>query len=254
MIEDIKNLMDEYVVWLKDKTTFRQIDDWVEITTPYIDRHNDYLQIYAKRKNGRFLLTDDGYTINDLKLSGCNLDSEKRKNLLKITLNGFGIKLDDKALVTYAANENFAFNKHNLIQAMLAVNDLFYLAVPIVASIFLEDVTHWLDFNEIRYTPNVKFTGASGYDHMFDFVIPKSKKKPERILKTINKPNRDNAESFVWAWVDTKEIRSPESCAYTFLNDTESELSSNVLEAFYSYEINPVPWSQKENFKQELIA
>jgi len=28
------------------------------------------------------------------------------------------------------------------------------------------------DENEIRYTPSVKFTGKSGYDNLFDFVIP----------------------------------------------------------------------------------
>ncbi len=254
MIDEIENLIDEYVNWLKDKTSFRQIDDWVEITTPYLDRHNDYLQIYAKQENGRFLLTDDGYIITDLRQSGCNLNSKKRKNLLTMTLNGFGIQLDGQALTTHASNNNFAFRKHNLIQAMLAVNDLFYLAVPIVASVFLEDVTEWLDLHEIRYIANIKFTGASGYDHMFDFVIPKSKKEPERILKTINRPGRDTAESFVWAWVDTREIRPPKSRAYVFLNDSERELSTPVLDAFYSYEIRPVLWSQRERFREELVA
>jgi hypothetical protein len=45
---------------------------------------------------------------------------------------------------------------------MLAVNDLFYLAKPIVESLFYEDVVQWLDANDIRYTPSVKFTGISG--------------------------------------------------------------------------------------------
>lgn len=38
MIQDIQNLMDTYYSWLKDKTILRQIDQWVEITTPYLDR------------------------------------------------------------------------------------------------------------------------------------------------------------------------------------------------------------------------
>ena len=71
-----------------------------------------------------------------------------------------------------ASKDNFPMHKHNLVQAMLAVNDLFYLASPIVSSLFLEDVIAWLDENEIRYTPSVKFTGKSGYDNLFDFVIP----------------------------------------------------------------------------------
>ena len=32
----------------------------------------------------------------------------------------------------------------SLLQAMLAVNDMFYLAVPMVASLFYEDVVAWL--------------------------------------------------------------------------------------------------------------
>ncbi len=35
----------------------------------------------------------------------------------------------------------------------LAVNDMFYLAVPMVASLFYEDVVAWLDVHEVRYTP-----------------------------------------------------------------------------------------------------
>ena len=42
-----------------------------------------------------------------------------------------------------------------------SVNDLFYLAVPVVASLFLEDVTAWLELHDIRFTPNVKFTGRT---------------------------------------------------------------------------------------------
>jgi hypothetical protein len=29
------------------------------ITTPYLDRHNDTLQIYARSENGALVLTDD---------------------------------------------------------------------------------------------------------------------------------------------------------------------------------------------------
>src|SRR3990172_5232136 len=89
MMDEIQRLLDQYIAWLKDKTILRQVKDWVEITTPYLDRHNDYLQIYAKCQNGGYILTDDGYVLEDLEQSGCKLESAKRQALLKITLNGF---------------------------------------------------------------------------------------------------------------------------------------------------------------------
>ncbi|MDD5686246.1 MAG: DUF1829 domain-containing protein [Elusimicrobia bacterium] len=254
MIDEIQKLLDNYLNWLKDKTALRQVEDWVEITTPYLDRHNDYLQIYVKRDNNGYILTDDGYTIADLMQSGCELDSKKRKDLLLLTLNGFGVKMQEKSLTLHASSENFSLKKHNLVQAMLAINDLFYLAAPMVASLFFEDVTSWMNINDIRYTPRIKFTGKSGYDHLFDFVIPASKRQPERIIQTINRPNKDTAQALAFSWIDTKEVRPTNSKAYAFLNDSEQKTMPSVIEALFNYGVNPVIWSEREAIRQELVS
>ncbi len=255
MMEEIEKLIHQYTLWLKDKTTLKQVgENWVQITTPHLDRHNDCLQIYARKKDGGFALTDDGYTIEDLLNSGCNLDTPKRQELLKMTISGFGIQNRKNALEIHATRENFALKKHNLLQAMLAVNDLFFLAQPMISSLFYEDVVEWLDTAEIRYTPKVKFTGKSGYDHMFDFVIPKSKVQPERILQTITRPSRDTAQALAFKWVDTKEVREPHSKAYAFLNDQEHAAAQGVIEALNNYDTIPVLWSERAGVRQELAA
>jgi hypothetical protein len=246
--------MDAYVAWLRDKTTLRALGDFVEITTPYLDRHNDYLQIYAKRSDGHYLLTDDGYVIDDLRISGCKLESKRRQALLRMTLAGFGVELDGDALTVKATRDNFALRKHNLVQAMLAVNDLFYVATPMVTSLFLEDITAWLDQSDIRYIPSVKFTGKSQYDHVFDFAIPKSKKAPERLLRAINRPSRETAEVLAFAWIDTREVRPPESQAYAFLNDSEQPVGQGVVAALQNYDVHAVPWSQRDSVIHELAA
>jgi Domain of unknown function DUF1829/Domain of unknown function DUF1828 len=256
MIADIQKLLDDYAAWLKDKTTLRQVNDtWIQITTPYLDRHNDYIQIYAKRQNGGFLLTDDGEVIADLELSGCKLDSPKRKDLLKQTLNGFGVQLHgDRILEAHASSENFALRKHGLVQAMLAVNDLFFLAEPMVASLFYEDVVAWLDLSEIRYSPNVKFTGKSGFDNLFDFLVPKSRSHPERILQTVNRPTKETAQKVILSWIDTKDVRPLGSHAYAILNDSEHGITPGVIDALRNYEVKPVLWSQRDSVKEELAA
>ncbi len=255
MIQEIQRLLDQYLAWLRDKTSLRQVgEQWVEITTPYLDRHNDYIQIYARKANGGYLLTDDGYTIGDLEQSGCRLQSPKRQGLLKMTLNGFGVQFQDNSLQLHASSDNFALRKHNLVQAILAVNDMFYLAEPMVASLFYEDVVKWLELHEIRYTPKVKFTGKTGYDHLFDFVIPKSRSQPERILKTINRPSRDTAQALAFAWIDTKEVRPLDSRVFALLNDSEQPISSTVMEALQRYDAKPIPWSRREDVRDELAA
>lgn len=129
-VRDISNLLDTYYVWLKDQTAWRQINTWVEITTPYLDRNNDYIQIYLKKTNDGFFLTDSGYTIAGLLEEGCALDSPKRQKLLKTTLNRYDVTEEDGNLQVKGTTDNFALKKHFLIQAILSINDMFYLTAP----------------------------------------------------------------------------------------------------------------------------
>lgn len=256
MRDEIQQLVERYVRWLQDRTTLRDVQDWVEITTPYLDRHNDQMQIYAKKADHGFVLTDDSYTINDLELQGCKLDSPKRQTLLKQTLNGFGVRTNDStgALEVSASADNFPSKKHSLLQAMLAVNDLFYLATPTVASLFYEDVIAWLDAEDIRYTQRVKFTGKSGYDHLFDFVIPKSRTQPERVLQAVSRANKESAERLMFEWFDTKDVRPTDSKMYAILNDIEQSVPHGVRDAISNYGIVPVAWSERSTVVKELAA
>jgi len=255
MIDEIRQLLDRYAQWVRDKSVLRELgDEYVEITTPYLDRHNDYAQIYVRREDGGFILTDGGETIQDLRSSGCDLETKKRRDLLTATLNGFGVQRDGDALQVKATPTTFSLRKHNLVQAILAVNDLFYLAVPVVASLFLEDVTAWLELHEVRYTPNVKFTGRSGYDHTFDFVVPASRRAPERLLRAVSRPSRDIAEAMAFSWIDTKEVRPLNSRFYAFLNDEERSPAASIIEALRSYEIVPVLWGERESVREELVT
>ena len=196
----------------------------------------------ARAENGGYVLSDDSYTIHDLEASGCNRNTEKRRDSLRMTLNGFGIKMNEReALEVHASADTFPARKHNLIQAILAVNDLFYLASPVVESLFFEDVVQWLETNDVRYTPKAKLPGTSGFDHLFDFVIPRTpRRQPERIVQAINRPTRDSAEAFIYAWSDTRAVRAADSKAYAVLNDGEQAVSGGLMDAFRNYEIQPV--------------
>jgi hypothetical protein len=254
MIDEIQSLLDSYSRWLRDKTRIRQLDDWCEITTPFLDRHNDFLQIYVRRQDDGYLLTDDGYVIDDLESSGCHLDSPKRKALLLTALNGFGVQIIERALQVNANANDFPVKKHNLIQAMLSVNDMFFLANPSAKSLFCEDVAGWLDIHEVRYVPRVKFAGKTGFDYSFDFAIGKFRDQPERLVKTISHPNRSTTIQTAMSWLDTKAARRADSRFYAFLNDADQPISKQTMDALAAYEVRPVPWSQREEVINELAA
>jgi hypothetical protein len=249
-----QQILDDYLTWLREHSEVRRVAEWGEITVPFLDRHNDHLQLYVKRQNGDVLFTDDGYTVADLEQSGCSLASSKRRGLLDLTLNGFGVKRDGDALVVKASAGDAPRKMHNLVQAMLAVDDLFYLAEPVVTSLFLEDVAEWLTEAGVRYTPDVKFTGKSGYDYRFDFVIPRSSVQPERVLRAVNHPTNDAARTLAFAWIDTLQARRADSVAFALLNDSEQPVGSSVVDALAAWDIKPVVWSKRADVVDRLAA
>jgi len=252
-ISECDAMIREYLAWLKAGLSVAEMRDGVcEITTPFLDRHNDHLQIYLLQENGSYVLTDDGYTLNNLEMGGMDISSPKRRRILKTILQGFGVRVVEGALRVEAQRSNLPRRKHNLIQAMLAVNDMFVLARERVLSLFREDVEQFLRANEIRFTVMIKLAGRSGFDHNFDFVIPPSSKAPERLLRTINRPNRDTVSSYIFAWNDTREVRAEDTEAYAIINDEDRKPSGDLLGAMRAYQVKPILWSQREQYVNPL--
>ena len=98
MTVEPKVLIDEYLAWLRNRIDFEKIGDAFEITTPFLDRHNDRIQIYVYPHGSGLRLSDDGYTIADLTSSGCGLDTPRQRAMLETMLNGFGVKEKDGTL------------------------------------------------------------------------------------------------------------------------------------------------------------
>lgn len=255
---DLETRLEDYFSWLRDSTEIKRVQggrEYFEITTPHLDRHNDCLQIYVRADgDDGYLLTDDRSILDDLEMSGCKLDTPKRKKLLEMTLNGFGVVSNEGAIEVRATKQSFPRKKHDLLQSMLAIDDMFALASPNVMSLFIEDVALWLDESEVRSVRNIKLSGKSGYDHTFDFVIASFKDAPERVIQTINRPSKESAEAMVFKWIDTRQAREDNSQAYALLNDQEQAIPSQVIDALQTYEIVPVSWSKRESIVPELAA
>lgn len=254
--QECQKLIDAYVEWLRKGLSVDALEGACELTTPFLDRHNDHLQVYAIKRNGIIELTDDGYVLSDLRTSGLDIDTPKRRDVLQAVLNGFGIQLDKETgnLLVEASERNVGQRLHSLVQAMLAVNDMFVMAQPRVASFFWEDVRAFLDEHDVRYSPRVKLAGRTGFDHPIDFLIPRSRAQPERLIQAINAPNKNTIGSYLFVLTDTREARGPDSKAYAFLNDADREVGGDVVEALESYEVVPALWSRREDYAETLAA
>jgi len=248
------NILEKYIKWIRDNSLSNEIRKGVwKLSTPFLDRHNDHLDIYAIQKNEEvIILSDDGYTLNDLKISGFDLNTQKRKEIFDINLKRLGVDFNHKTneIFTESNIEDLGRKKHNLIQAMLAINDMFCLAQPTISTIFKEDVKIYLKKHKIRFVADIRITGKSGYEHNIDVAIPEDDKYKERIVKSVNNMNRMAITNSIFMFMDIEETRK--DIQKIIIYNDEIKYSESNLEALNKYSIVTIPWSKRDKFLDRL--
>lgn len=255
IINEVQTLNSDYFEWLRNREVLRSIDDqWVEISTPFLDRHNDCLDIYVKRVDkNNFMMTDDGYIISDLLICGFDINTPKRRSILREILSGSRVRcVNDRLEISFSHSE-FSQSKHSLIQAMISVNDMFYSTVQYRTS-FSEDLAGWLDACGVCYVQKVCFQGKTGMFHKFFGVIPKSKERPERFLEPINNPDGNSVKCLLFEWEDTRDERPPGAVLLPVLNDSDKKIKAEYEHAFESFGISCMRWTKRDSFKKQLIG
>jgi len=246
----IDKLLDDYYLFLKQKTVITEISssDWIEIDTPFTDVFNDTIEIYAKRQNGKIILSDDGHTLRNLELSGVEISrSQNRKEMLDRILLNYGVHLENKELTSEATESTFPQKKLNLLSAISEANDLYVIAKHTVASLFREDVKEYLEEREFVYTPYFISKGGTGLEFTFDFQI--AYKQTELLIKAFNSVNKLNLPHFLFTWDDVKQVRERQSgkkvIGLAVINNEEREVKGEYLEALQNKGAEFILWSDR---------
>ena len=254
---DIQKMINDYTAWLKEEISTATFGEYVELTTPYLDRFNDYLQIYAKQSpDGTITLSDDGYIIGGLISSGMTFrkNSNRQKMLEKIATK-YNVAIVNEDIVTKATAYNFPQKKHMMVQAMLAIDDLFAVSPEGVKELFLEDIETYFVANGIYYSSDFSLLGKTGTIYTYDFHLQRTKEKPERFCRGFNKLNISKRDLTLFNWMDTQEKRGDSSELIIIYND-ENSVPDDVLTGFFNYGIKTVPFSkrQEQNYIQLFAA
>lgn len=252
--------MNDYYSWLREKTFIQKDSDteWYLINTPFLGAFNDTIEIYAQKKGANLILSDNGETMSNLELQGLYIQgSKRRKAILETILINYGIRSVNNELTIEANIENFSQCKHNFLTAITEINDLYVLSKHNVASIFKEDVRHYLDENDIIYTPDFISKGATGLEFNFDFQI--ARKEKEIVIKSFNTINKSNLSTFLFSWDDIKPVREKITKknvnAVAIINNVEKEIKTEFLDALKAKNADFILWSERDSeLSKQLIS
>jgi len=128
MMEDImlkhssSTYVNDYLTWFANGIVAKQVGEVLELTLPFLDRHRDQLQIYLQAQGEKYVLSDDGYTLADLRQSGVDMETQDNKISLTTLLERFGVTRSGNELRIETTAKEVSQAQHNLIQAVLALN------------------------------------------------------------------------------------------------------------------------------------
>lgn len=253
MINDLRKIYDD---WNKQKLKLEKIDCFIEITTPFVDIHHDYIHLFlTKESGGKFIISDDGHTVSELSILGIDIkNTKKRKKFFNTTLNVFGVSFDsdtEELFVTFDDINDYPRKQHNLIQCVSRVSDMLLTSRNTIASIFFEEVSNYFEDNDVFVTPDVGFIGRSGNQQTFDFVIPKAKKKNEKLIRAVNNPSGDNYQGVTFPFIDVADVR-PNSDFFVIANDANIPIADKFSSSLKNYDIEVLVWSNRDMWVDQL--
>ena len=251
----------DYAQWLSSPNHAPDLGVIIEINSPCLDRNSDYIQLYVRQSPaGVFTISDDQYTLDDLQSCGCEF-TPARKAMLEYLTRRAGISIENTGNLTVSCAEaELAQKKHDLIQTILTVNDMFYSYDT--ATCFNSVIAKWLVDKNVPFISDYKIEGVSGLDNFFDIIIPASRQGSERFIFITNCVSETSINNIVYLWQDITPTRTPGSECFVIVNDENSLYLENnsgyVAGLDYEKElagrgIKIIPWSQREAFLPELL-
>lgn len=259
LVQEAHQIIDEYSLWVRENMVPVQQGEAVRIITPMLDRNNDCMSVLVgESPDGGYIVTDLGETVADLEMSGVSLSTPKRVETLDGFVRGYGVSRSESGeLFVRCGRSEIAAKMNMLIQAMASVDDMFMLSQDSVRELFTQDVGDWLLDNDIRSVEGPSFPGKSGLMYKFDYVVARSKAKPERLIKTVNKPTENNVKNALFGWQDVEQSRKG-SLGYVFLNAANGKdgmVPPAAIAACRAYGLTPIQWGvDHAKFIPELAA
>ncbi|EQD29084.1 prophage protein, partial [mine drainage metagenome] len=190
--------------------------------------------------------------LSGLELISIETSRGKKRELVETILRQNGADIDDHEIMTITTYEHFPIAKNNIIRAILAINDLYYLSPRTVSTVFKEQVETFLQENNVRYSTGFGLIGRSGLYQPFHFLIQTIHR--EIIVQAIGRPIRQWISLFMLSWNDVSSLRKQETVAFGILNDEGITVEETLVTALKSYEIRPYLWSERESLLHELKA
>lgn len=243
--DSLKNI---YLNWVKQADFIDLKNSWVEIKTPFTDFTGSFISLFAKKQGDIYILTDYGNILNELEMH--SIINKSRLGLLNKILSSqhCSIGENNDICIKFQNICDFPKYKHQLIQAIINVSDLFLTSKASVENLFTFDVFEYLDKIGVSYSSRPYAIEGKELSYTFDMNIGQIKNKGIPVLhsKIINRLNDNMLKTILYS-VQDLTLDTNEKFA-TIINDTRYAPKSQNIALLQKYNIEIINWSKREAY------
>lgn len=248
--------------WLGEGFSAQYLGGDCVVTTPFLDRRNDHIQIRVRKRDGRYVISDGGTTMPDMVDGGFSLGKTVNKELVAYITSGYGVQLDDKAnsLGVEADDTNVGQRMNFLLQAIMAMNS--NVPVPALPKIspraqFENMVSDHLQSLDIFIKGKAGVPGISGYLHEMETVSSTSDSSSTRYFKAFHSPDKRSVKEFLFQLEDVHQYNGGNGIrkSIAVLNDEKKPDCGSEINALEKYDVAHALWMKRDDWNiQELFA
>lgn len=243
-VASLDALLEEYAQWLKENSTIRKIDDWNEVSVPFLDHVGDHFQFYVRINEGRLEFDDDGYTLHNMESSGFNMGKKRSERLAELARQ-FGATCTGGSITMKARPAHAGDAMNRFVQALIHVDSLVEVVERRVAGYFAEDVSQALAEQNVFYTRDVNIQGKSLYSHNFDFLFQGSKDRPTVFAQAPNRLDMTSMATILFSWNDVSETKERSNAKlFVFADDRGKTVNADIEAGFDKYDVHVMKYSE----------
>ncbi|MCI3029504.1 DUF1828 domain-containing protein [Desemzia sp. C1] len=251
-----------YFDWVKNNHQFQDVNNnTIEVQTPFLDNFGDNISLIVIKDGSNFKITDEGYTIWNLKSNGIDLmkNTTLRNQLMHSIIDFDSANLStNNEIIKVSDEKNLSQSIHEMTQTLLRLSDLSFTHSSRIKTIFYQEVLEYFSENKSQYNyfPNFYITGKSQLKHKIDYLFF-NKDRERKLVKVQNSLNKNSVDSVLISWLDTSSYRAVNYGENTTLDvivsgENYSNVKEEFIQALNEYNIGVVNFDNKEELQSRF--
>lgn len=236
-----------------------KINEKCLIVTPF--RYPDFASIEysVKAINDKFLLSDDGETLNMLFVNGLTIENNKDlSNQIRRIAKSHKVEFNNSEISIISDQDDLGNASSNLINAIQAIGFILYKRRNITFDTFDDEVEKLLISNEVKYDSPFDVSGEAIYHHKIKFHINTNKNLLiEPITANSMQSARTKAIKTAFKWFDIEKVNQKYQFI-TVIDDRDKKweeiwIDEEARKTVYTYSSKVFRWIEEQSKFLELI-